>query len=105
MAADAHLPLGYLMQCSQASLESFQLSQLNRTSSLQKQLRVIMEESISSEVDSRLAMWVLVLRRLSCEREIVPIRELNMLRLTTSVFVQSIVLPSNTRCVALRCMD
>ena len=42
--SDTQPPLEYLVECSKASLESFQLSRLNRASNLQKECSQVVEE-------------------------------------------------------------
>jgi hypothetical protein len=56
-------PLAYLATCSQMSLESVELSRLNRASNLRKEFQQIVEEWIDSEVDARLARSILEWRR------------------------------------------
>ncbi len=56
-------PLDYLVNCSQMSLESVELSRLNLASNLRKEFQQILEEWIDSEVDARLARSVLEWRR------------------------------------------
>jgi len=48
----------YLLDCSQMSLEDFELARLDRAASLRKQLRDIAEEWIEAEVEAQLARWV-----------------------------------------------
>ena len=56
-------PLEYLATCSKAALESFELSRLSRASNLRKELSQILEGWIESEVDARLARWLLESKR------------------------------------------
>jgi hypothetical protein len=51
----------YLLRCSKPSLESFELSRLNRVANLRKELRMLVEDWIEAEVEARLAHWVLKL--------------------------------------------
>ena len=51
----------YLLRCSKPSLESFELSRLNRVANLRKELRMLVEDWIEAEVEARLAHWVLEL--------------------------------------------
>jgi hypothetical protein len=52
-------PLEYLATCSQVALESFELSRLNQASNLRKELQEILDGWMESEVDARLARWIL----------------------------------------------
>jgi len=61
--SDTQPPLAYLLECSNASLESFELSRLNRASNLQKEQSQLTEERIEAEVSLRLARWILDHRR------------------------------------------
>jgi hypothetical protein len=56
-------PMDYLAQCSQASLESLELSRLNQATNLRKQFHEILNELIEKEVDARLARALLEWRR------------------------------------------
>ncbi len=56
-------PLDYLASCSQMSLESVELSRLNRAANLRKEFQEILDELIDSEVDARLARTILEWRR------------------------------------------
>jgi hypothetical protein len=56
-------PVDYLVTTSKTSLESFQCARLNLAASLRKEMRQILDEWISVEVDARLAAWVLDRRR------------------------------------------
>lgn len=53
----------YLFSCSKESLESFELSRLNRAANLRKELRQVTDEWIQAEAEWRLARWVLEKRR------------------------------------------
>lgn len=55
--------LKYLLACSEESLESFELSRLNRASNLRKELSQVAEEWVDAEVASRLARWIVERRR------------------------------------------
>jgi hypothetical protein len=57
------LPLPYLVTCSEMSLESVELSRLNRAANLRKEFHQILEEWIDSEVDARLARSLLEWKR------------------------------------------
>ena len=73
--------VAYLFSCSKESLESFELSRLNRAANLRKELRQITEEWIQAEVESRLARWILEQRRsespaqTQAEQAVLPFRE------------------------------
>jgi hypothetical protein len=60
---DTQPPLEYLVTSSQTSLEAFELTRLNRAANLRKELREILEEWLKTEVDARLARWILECRR------------------------------------------
>ncbi len=62
--SDTQPPLEYLVECSNASLESFELSRLNRASNLQKEQSQVTEEWVQAEVSLRVARWILEHRRL-----------------------------------------
>ena len=64
----------YLLTCSQAGLESFELSRLNRISNVRKQLHELLEEWIEAEVDARLARWLLEGKRGSASSVSVVVR-------------------------------
>jgi hypothetical protein len=51
-------PFQYLLECSQMSLEDFELARLDRAGNLRKQLRDIAEEWVEAAVEARLAQWV-----------------------------------------------
>ncbi len=61
----------YLKSCSQPSLESFELSRLNRARNLRREMRELVEEWIEAEVQARLARWVLEHRR-ARDRALIP---------------------------------
>ncbi len=52
-------PLEYLATCSKIALESFELSRLNEASNLRKEVQQILQGWIDTEVDARLARWIL----------------------------------------------
>jgi hypothetical protein len=56
-------PLEYLVTASQASLEAFELAQLNRSANLRKELRDILDEWLQTEIDARISRWILECRR------------------------------------------
>ncbi len=56
-------PLKYLADCSEASLESFELSRLNQIANLRKELREVLDEWVEAEVQVRLARRILEDRR------------------------------------------
>jgi hypothetical protein len=61
--SDTESSLQYLLACSEASLESFELSRLNRASNLRKELSQVAEEWVEAEVSSRLARLIVERRR------------------------------------------
>jgi hypothetical protein len=61
--SDTQPPLEYLVMSSKATLESFELSRLNRAANLRKELRAVVEEWIQAEVDARVARCLLECRR------------------------------------------
>jgi hypothetical protein len=61
--SDTRPPLEYLIACSEAGLESFELSRMNQAANLRKQLRQIVEQWIESEVNARVARCLLDCRR------------------------------------------
>jgi len=61
-------PFQYLLECSQMSLEDFELARLDRAANLRKQLRDIAEEWVEVEVEAQLAHWVRGNRRRLSER-------------------------------------
>ena len=52
-------PLEYLATCSKIALESFELSRLNEASNYRKEVQQILQGWIDTEVDARLARWIL----------------------------------------------
>lgn len=56
-------PLEYLVTSSQAGLENFELGKMNQIANLRKELRDLVEEWIETEIQSRLARWILECRR------------------------------------------
>ena len=52
-------PLEYLATCSKVALESFELSRLNEASNYRKEVQQILQGWIDTEVDARLARWIL----------------------------------------------
>ncbi len=62
--SDISPPLDYLLSCSQSSLESLELSRLNLAANLRKQARQILDQCIQSEVEARMARWILESRRM-----------------------------------------
>src|SRR5690348_11848935 len=52
-------PLEYLASCSRVALESFELSRLNEASNYRKEVQQILQGWIDTEVDARLARWIL----------------------------------------------
>lgn len=60
---DPQPPLEYLVGSSQTSLEAFELARLNRWANLRKELRDILDEWLHTEVDARIARWILECRR------------------------------------------
>ena len=60
-----HPPLESLLTFSQNCLEGFEHSRLNRISHLRKEIHEVVEEWIESEIDARLARWVLEGRQAS----------------------------------------
>ena len=61
--SDTQPPLEYLVDCSQASLESFELSRSDRASNLRKELCQVADEWVQAEVSFRLARWILDRKR------------------------------------------
>jgi len=55
---DKTTPFQYLLDCSQMSLEDFELARLARAANLRRQLRDIAEEWVEAEVEAQLARWV-----------------------------------------------
>ena len=63
-------PFQYLLECSQMSLEDFELARLDRAANLRKQLRDIAEEWVEAEVEAQLARWVRDNRGLSATKTV-----------------------------------
>ncbi|MGB8592700.1 MAG: hypothetical protein WA755_04550 [Candidatus Acidiferrales bacterium] len=63
MMSHAKPPFHYLGTCSKISLESFELSRLNRVANLRRELQETADEWIEAEVEARLARWLLEHRR------------------------------------------
>src|ERR1700723_3032220 len=59
----------YLLECSQMSLEDFELARLDRAARLRKQMREIAEQWIEAAVEAQLAQWVRVNRRTADRRD------------------------------------
>jgi hypothetical protein len=57
-------PLEYLCTSSEASIESFHLTRLNRVANLRKELHEIFEEWVETEVQARMAQWLLARKNL-----------------------------------------
>ncbi|HKV27163.1 MAG TPA: hypothetical protein VJN90_02660 [Candidatus Acidoferrales bacterium] len=55
--------LDYLATCSQTSLESFQLARLNDLANLRKQMIEIIDDWVESDIQARIAEWMLLRRR------------------------------------------
>jgi hypothetical protein len=55
-------PLDFLLLCSQASLEDFELSRLNRIANIRKQLHALQDELRQVEVEAALGQWLLLHR-------------------------------------------
>ena len=60
---DPQSPLEYLVTSSQTSLEAFELARLNRAANLRKELRDVLDEWMQTEIDARVARWILECRR------------------------------------------
>jgi hypothetical protein len=60
---NTQLSFEYLAMCSPSALESLELSQLNQASNLRKELWQIMQRWIESEVQAKVARWLLESRR------------------------------------------
>jgi len=60
---DVPSPLEYLVTSSLTSLEAFELTRLNRAANLRKEVRDVLEEWLQTEIDARLARWILECRR------------------------------------------
>lgn len=55
--------LDYLATCSKISLESFELARLNDLSNLRQQMIEIVDEWVETDIQARIAEWILVRRR------------------------------------------
>ncbi len=80
-------PLEYLATCSKVSLEAFELSRLNETANLRKEVRQILNGWIESEVDARIARWILDSKQSQAEhrdrrpaamKQPVPLKQLDL---------------------------
>jgi len=56
-------PLDYLLTCSSAGLESFEMSRLNRIANLRRELRDVLDDWMEAEVNARVARWLLECKR------------------------------------------
>lgn len=56
-------PVEFLISTSNTSLEAFELARLNKAANLRKEFRQVLEEWVESEVESRIARWILECRR------------------------------------------
>ena len=61
-------PLEYLASCSKVSLESFELARLNEASNYRKEVQQILQGWIDTEVEARLARWILESRQSQADR-------------------------------------
>jgi hypothetical protein len=61
-------PLEYLAGCSKVSLESFELARLNEASNYRKEVQQILQGWIDTEVDARLARWILESKQSQADR-------------------------------------
>ena len=57
------LPVEYLVRASKETLESFELTRLNRAANFRKEAREVLNDWVQAEVESRLARFVLERRR------------------------------------------
>lgn len=55
--------LDYLARCSQTSLESFELARLNDLANLRKQMIDVIDEWVETDIQARIAEWILHRRR------------------------------------------
>lgn len=55
--------LDYLATCSKISLESFELARLNDLANLRQRLTEIVDEWVETDIQARIAEWILVSRR------------------------------------------
>jgi hypothetical protein len=76
--SDVKPPFHYLATCSKVSLESFEMSELNKSSMRRKEAIEVLDAWVEAEVNARLARWVLEHRRRdpnACIESIVEIGE------------------------------
>lgn len=78
-------PLEYLATCSKVALESFELSRLNEASNLRKEVQQILQGWIDTEVDARIARWILDSKQAQARGELreamerpVPLKQLDL---------------------------
>lgn len=89
------LPLEYLIRASKETLESFELTRLNRAANFRKEARDVLNDWVQAEVESRLARFVLERRRAqsgdcrSLSSEFAPPLEVELLS-SASQFAQSV---------------
>lgn len=89
------LPLEYLIRASKETLESFELTRLNRAANFRKEARDVMNDWVQAEIESRLARFVLERRRAqsgdcrSLSSEFAPPLEVELLS-SDSLFAQSV---------------
>ncbi len=57
--SDTRSALEYLVDCSDMSLESFQVSRLSQAANLRKQVQGLVDQWIGAEVDAKLSRWML----------------------------------------------
>ncbi|HVA16712.1 MAG TPA: hypothetical protein VMV59_03255 [Candidatus Dormibacteraeota bacterium] len=55
--------LDYLATCSQTSLEAFELARLNDLANIRKQMMEVVNDWVESDIQARIAEWILVRRR------------------------------------------
>ncbi|MHB8413118.1 MAG: hypothetical protein ACYDDI_14390 [Candidatus Acidiferrales bacterium] len=60
--------LDYLATCSKISLESFELARLNDLANLRQQMTEIVNEWVETDIQARIAEWILVRRRQQAAR-------------------------------------
>lgn len=65
---------GYLETCSEVSLESYELSRLNRASNLRKKMSEMIEEWVQCEVDARVARLTMESKRRDLRDSSGPVR-------------------------------
>ncbi|MGH9700024.1 MAG: hypothetical protein ACRD52_11270 [Candidatus Acidiferrales bacterium] len=91
----SQLPLEYLVRASKETLESFELTRLNRAANFRKEARDVLNDWVQAEVESRLARFVLERRRAQSEdsrslsSESAPPLELELLS-SASQFTKSV---------------